>query len=143
MTVAERRPNRVVGAAHDDFWAWCERGELRIQRCGACSHLSWPPTTACEKCSSTELTWEAMSGDGRIVSWCTFERPYYSEIAVPWTTILVELAEGPLFMSNPVGFEHDDISFERPVRLTFVDCVDEAGTFRLPVFERADEGGNA
>jgi uncharacterized protein len=135
--VTERRPNRVRGPAHDDFWAWCDRGELRIQRCDACGHLSWPATASCEKCGSSELSWQATSGNGRVVSWCTFHRPYYAELGVPWTTILVELTEGPLFISNPVGFDHDDISFGMPVRVSFIDCEDADGAFRLPVFERA------
>jgi len=137
VTVAERRPNRVRGPAHDDFWAWCDRGELRLQRCDVCGHLSWPPASNCEKCGSKELSWQATSGSGRIVSWCTFQRSYYSELEVPWTTILVELAEGPLFISNPVGFDYDDISFGMLVRVTFIDCEDAGGAFRLPVFERA------
>jgi uncharacterized OB-fold protein len=137
VTVAERRPNRVLGPAHDDFWAWCDRGEFRLQRCDACGHLSWPPSSSCEKCGSSELSWQAASGNGRVVSWCTFQRPYYGELGVPWTTILVELAEGPLFISNPVGFDYDDISFGMPVRVSFIDCEDAVGPFRLPVFERA------
>lgn len=137
MTVAERRPNRVRGPVHDDFWAWCDRGEFRLQRCDACGHLSWPPAASCEKCGSSELSWQTTSGNGRVVSWCRFQRPYYSELGVPWTTILVELAEGPLFISNPVGFDYDDISFGMLVRVSFIDCEDAAGPFRLPVFERA------
>jgi len=84
-----------------------------------------------------------MSGNGRVVSWCTFQRPYHRELRVPWTTILVELSEGPLFISNPVDFEYDDVSFGMPVRATFVDCEDDAGAFRLPVFERAGQGGGS
>src|SRR2546421_8936 len=86
--VAERRPNRVQGPEHDQFWAYCAGGELRIQRCDACGHLSWPPTSLCEHCGSGRLTWAPMTGVGRVVSWCTFERRYYAELDVPWDTIL-------------------------------------------------------
>jgi hypothetical protein len=71
------------------------------------------------------------------VSWCTFERPYYAELEVPWDTILVELDEGALFVSNPSGFTNDDVEHGMVVRVTFVDCEDDAGPFRLPVFEMA------
>lgn len=133
--MAERRPNRVLGPDHDDFWAWCDRGELRLQRCGACGHVSWPPAPSCERCGSANLSWEAMSGEGRVVSWCRFQRPYYQELEVPWTTILVELDEGPLLVSNPAGIDYDDLTFAMPVRVTFLDCEDDAGRFRLPVFQ--------
>jgi uncharacterized OB-fold protein len=125
----------VLGPGHDEFWAWCGKGELRLQRCADCGKLSWPIVAACEHCSHANLSWEKMSGRGRVVSWCTFERDYYGGLLpLPWDTILVELEEGPLFMSNPKGFVCADIEPDLPVQLDFADCEDSAGPFRLPVF---------
>lgn len=90
-----------------------------------------------ERCGHRQLKWELISGGGCVVSWCTFERRYYPELDVPWDTILVELDEGPLFISNPSGFPNDEVVQGLRVRVSFVDCEDDAGTFRLPVFERA------
>ena len=79
-----------------------------------------------------------MSGRGKILSWCTFERDYYRGILpIPWDTILVELEEGPLFVSNPKGFSWQDIQIGAPVQLAFIDCEDSAGAYKLPVFELA------
>jgi uncharacterized OB-fold protein len=79
-----------------------------------------------------------MSGRGKIVSWCTFERDYYGGIMpIPHDTILVELEEGPLFVSNPKGFSWPETKVGMPVTLSFLDCEDSAGAFRLPVFEKA------
>ena len=134
----EKRPDRTLGPPHDTFWEWCAKGELRLQRCSACGQYSWPPLEACEHCGSRELAWERMSGRGTIASWCTFERDYYGGILpIPWDTILVELEEGPMFLSNPQGFSWRDIEIGMPVTLAFVECEDSAGTFSLPVFERA------
>jgi uncharacterized OB-fold protein len=136
--VAEKRPNRVLGPGHDDFWAWCAKGELRLQRCAACGRLSWPVAGACEHCGGEQLSWERMSGRGKLASWCAFERDYYDGLLpLPWTTILVELEEGPLFVSNPLGIAYDELALDLPVKLAFVDCEDAAGAFRLPVFEAA------
>jgi len=135
--VPARRPNRVHGRGHDQFWSYCAAGELRLQRCESCQHLSWPPVDLCERCGQGPLIWERLSGRGRVVSWCTFERRYYAELDVPWDTILVELDEGPLFISNPSGFANDTVTPGMPVRVAFLDCEDEGGVFRLPVFERA------
>lgn len=132
----QRRPNRVTGPGHDEFWSYCDQEELRFQRCGDCAHMAWPPVTECERCGGTGLEWEQVSGEGTLASWCTFERQYYPEIEVPWDTILVALAEGPLFMSNPVGFTNDEAALGMKVRVGFLDCEDEVGPFRLPVFER-------
>lgn len=136
--MAERRPNRTLGAPqHDNFWTYCNKGELRLQKCDKCSHFSWPAVTACDNCDSTDLTWQRVSGRGTIISWGTFERQYYKELPLPWDIILVKLVEGPLFMSNPKGFTWKGITPNMPVKLVFIDCEDKAGTFRLPVFEKA------
>ncbi|HZS13259.1 MAG TPA: zinc ribbon domain-containing protein [Candidatus Dormibacteraeota bacterium] len=134
--MAERRPNRALGGPHDTFWAHCANGELRLQRCGACGHVSWPPVNACEECGDTGLTWERMSGRGRVIGWNTFHQRYYKELEPPYDTLLVELEEGPLFIGNPLGFSNDEVRFEMPVQVAFLDCEDDAGAFRLPVFER-------
>ena len=134
----QKRPDRTLGPGHDEFWAGCARGELRLQRCGCCCGLSWPVVSACEHCDGTQLTWERMSGRGKVVSWCSFDHDYYRGLLpVPYDTILVELAEGPLFISNPSGFGVADFAFEMPVVLTFVDGEDSAGSFKLPVFAKA------
>jgi uncharacterized OB-fold protein len=135
--MGQRRPDRTLGPGHDEFWAWCERNELRLQRCTICGKISWPVVQACEWCDGARFIWERMCGRGRIVSWCTFERDYYAGLLpIPWETILVALEEGPLFISNPLDFSWRDITFNMPVKLSFVDCEDRAGNFRLPVFGR-------
>jgi uncharacterized protein len=136
--MAQQRPDRTTGPGHDEFWAWCDRGELRLQRCEDCGGLSWPVVSACEHCDGTQLVWERMSGNGKLVSWCSFEHDYYRGVLpIPYDTILVELAEGPLFIGNPDGFGREEFLFEMPLMLAFLDAEDSAGTFRLPVFAKA------
>ena len=136
--MAEKRPDRTLGPRHDAFWDWCGKGELRLQSCTNCGHIAWPVVKACEKCGRQDFVWAPMSGRGRIVSWCTFERDYYNGVLpIPWDTILVELEEGPLFISNPKGFSWKEIAPNMPVKLAFITCEDSAGLFQLPVFERA------
>ena len=136
--MAEKRPDRILGPAHNDFWTYCNKGEFRLQRCNKCGEISWPAVTACEHCGATDLTWEQLSGRGKVISWTTHERPYYGElIPIPWDAILVELEEGPLFLSNPKGFTWKETQGYMPVKLAFIDCEDSTGPFRLPVFEKA------
>lgn len=135
---AEKRPDRTLGLNHDTFWDWCGKGELRLQRCESCEHLHWPVVRKCESCGAQSFAWARMSGRGKVVSWTTFERDYYrGTLPMPYDTILVELEEGPLFLSNPQGFGWRDLSPGMPVKLAFVDAEDSAGAFSLPVFERA------
>ena len=136
--MAQKRPDRVRGAGHNEFWDWCSKGELRLQRCQDCDKLSWPVIQACEYCNGIQFTWERMSGRGKVVSWCTFERDYYRGLLpIPWETILVELEENVLFISNPGNFALKDMSADMAVKLAFVDCEDSTGHFRLPVFDKA------
>jgi uncharacterized protein len=135
--MAEKRPNRTLGPGHDTFWEHCAKGELRLQKCGSCSGLTWPVRETCELCGHGELTWERMSGRGKVVSWCSFERDYYhAMLPMPWDCILVELEEGPLFMSNPKGFTWRAIEPDMAVKVSFIACEDDGGAFSLPVFEQ-------
>lgn len=136
--MSQRRPDRVLGAQHDEFWAWYDKGELRLQRCEHCGHMPWPVVQACDHCGEARFAWERLSGLGRIVSWCSFEHDYYKGLfPIPHDTILVELEEGPLFVSNPDGFVNAEIEPGMSVAVSFVNAEDAAGAFRLPLFARA------
>jgi len=136
--MAEKRPNRVAGPPHDAFWTYCAAGELRLQQCATCSRISWPPVKACEHCGGAELAWKPMSGNGKVVAACTFERDYYKGVfPIPWDTILVELDDEVLFISNPLGFTNAEITHGMPVRVAFLACEDANGPFQLPMFEKA------
>ena len=138
MSSAQRRPARTLGPGHDRFWEYCAKGELRLQHCAACGKFSWPVVQLCEYCGSADWHWQRCSGNGQLVSWSTFERDYYQGvIPTPYDNILVELEEGPLFLSNPKDFTWRDAKPGMPVKLAFIDCEDSAGVFALPVFEKA------
>jgi uncharacterized OB-fold protein len=135
--MAEKRPDRTLGPGHDAFWQWCAQGQLRLQRCADCRKLLWPVMAACDACGGSELPWEQVSGRGTLVSWCSFVQDYYRGLLpLPYDTILVELAEGPLFIANADGFGEAECAPGLAVELRFLACEDSAGTFALPVFAR-------
>jgi uncharacterized protein len=133
----EKRPPRTLGGPHTTFWEYCNRSEFRLQRCGDCHGYLWPPSPVCDDCLSDNLSWEPMSGRGKIVSNCTFHRQYYRECEPPWDVILIELAEGPRFVSNPKDIPREGVHEGAEVRVAFIACEDKHGQFRLPVFEAA------
>jgi uncharacterized protein len=136
--MAQPRPNRTLGPGHDDFWTGCAAGELRMQRCASCNQIAWPVVAACDHCGDGDLLWETLSGNGKVISWCSFVQDYYrGMMPVPYDTIMVELVEGPIMMSNPADFAYDDIALDMPVSVTFIDAEDAAGAFKLPVFRKA------
>lgn len=136
--MAETRPNRTLRPIDEPFWAACARGQLQLQQCEACGHRAWPPLAACDQCGGDTLIWKDVSGRGTVLSACSFVQDYYKGVfPIPHDTILVALEEGPLFLSNPHGFAFDDIAPDMPVTVAFLDCEDEAGPFKLPVFAKA------
>lgn len=140
MSAVERRPDRLMDGPNADFWAFCNEEKLCLQRCLACAELAWPVTGTCLSCGGREFEWLRCSGNGTVVSWCTFERNYYVDVLpVPWECILVELEEGPLFISNPHGFATPDFAPALRVRLVFRECEDRWGPFKLPVFEQTTD----
>jgi uncharacterized OB-fold protein len=135
--MVEKRPKRYLAHFHSTFWDYCNQGEFRLQKCDKCSNIEWPPSPVCSNCLSQNLTWTKLSGNGRIKSYCTFERQYYPECPAPWQIIFVELEEGPWFISNPKDIPTEDIGIGLPVKAAFIDCEDDHGLFKLPVFEKA------
>jgi len=78
------------------FWDGCARGELLIQRCGACGRFLWQPRPVCSNCQTPEPEWTKVSGDGVVASWTVMRPPTlpaYAEM-VPFVVLLVELKEG-------------------------------------------------
>lgn len=131
------RPDRMFGAGHDEFWSWCDKGELRLPRCSGCSHLQWPIAPTCEQCGESDFAFERMTGRGEIASWCTFVHDYYKgAFDIPYDTIVVALEEGPLFISNPSGFAGDEIKLGQRVTVEFAAASDSAGAYNLPVFRK-------
>jgi uncharacterized OB-fold protein len=88
----------VVDEDGAPFWEYAARGELRVQACGACGRLRFPPRPCCPHCQSFDGEWRLMSGLGRIWSYVIPHPPLlpaYAALA-PYNAIVVELAEDPL-----------------------------------------------
>ena len=135
--MAQPRPNRRIGVYDVPFWDYTKSHELRLQKCDDCGKFRWPPAPVCDKCLSDKVTWTKVRGAGKLKAWITFHRQYFPELAPPVNIILVELAEGPLFISDPVDIAVKDMKENMPVKLTWIDCEDKQGQFGLPVFARA------
>ena len=101
--MATARPVRAMDPYAEQFWAFTKERELRLQQCAACGKFRWPPGPTCDRCLSDDFAWSALSGLARVLSWTTFRRGYFPEYPPPHTVVALELAEGPLFISYPVG----------------------------------------
>jgi len=80
-------------AIQRDYFAWCKKGEYRLQRCDGCQLFRYPPTTACPFCSAPESTWAAVEPRGTVYSYGEVHhaiQPAFRKY-VPYQILLVEL----------------------------------------------------
>jgi uncharacterized OB-fold protein len=103
------RPVIAPGPEGRPFWEGLQRGVVTLPRCTACDRLFFYPRPLCPECGSRELSWEEVSGRGRLEAFCVH---YHSALpglaeAVPFATALVRLAEGPRLMGFLLGVPED------------------------------------
>lgn len=132
----QNRPLPTVTQDSEEFWRSARERSLKLQRCDRCGEFRYYPSPICHFCSSDAFTWTPVSGSGTIYSYTILERakgnPFEGD--TPIAIVLVTLAEGPVMMSNLVGYEPAELAVGQPVRLDYADVDDE---ITLPVFRPA------
>ena len=132
--MATERPIRSMDPYAEQFWSYTQKKELRLQKCSACGKFRWPPGPTCDRCLSEETEWAPIAGQGKVLSWTTFRRKYFDEYPAPHTVIVLELDEGPLFVSYPVDIDVQDLRESMVLSLQWTDGQDRFGEYNLPVF---------
>ncbi len=114
------------------FWDGTREGELRLQRCDACSGAYFPPRPFCPACGSRDVRIEVASGRGLLHAFVINQRPGPGFDA-PHSVAVVELEEGPRMMTNIVECEQslDDLVIDMPVEVVFEQLDDD---ITLPLF---------
>ena len=126
----------LVDEVSQPFWDGCLAGELRMQACGSCGRLRFPPRPMCPWCRSVSVEWPVMSGLGTVWSVAVPYPPLlpaYAEVA-PYNVVVVELAEDPTLrlggnvVATPNGplneVDPHSIAIGDRVRVVFADPVD-------------------
>lgn len=75
------------------YFRYCARGEFRLQSCGRCELLRYPPMTACPWCSSTAAEWVPVQGEGTVHSYTEVHHSVQPGLAgkTPYTVLVVDL----------------------------------------------------
>lgn len=115
------------------FWELIRDERLSLQRCAECGYWLYPPGPRCPECLSGDLTWRPVEGHGRVWSYTVYEHCFDPDLRdeVPYNVALIELAEGPLVLSNVIDGEP---VIGEPVRLAYAQ---RNGVKRF-VFEREE-----
>jgi uncharacterized OB-fold protein len=135
MTVTEK-PIPEISEVAKPYWEAARNDELHIQRCTSCGKAIFYPRHWCPHCLGQEITWERASGDGRIHSFSTvYQAPFEAyKSDTPYVLALIELAEGPVMMTNVVNCDPEAVTVGLPVRVCFEERADG---FKIPQFELA------
>jgi len=132
--MATARPVRAMDPYAEQFWAFTQARELRLQQCADCRKFRWPPGPTCDRCLSDNFDWRSIRGTGKVLSWTTFHRGYFPEYPPPHTVVVLELDEGPLFVSVPVEISPRELREGMTLALRWTDGQDRLGEYNLPVF---------
>lgn len=116
------------------FWDGCREHKLLFQKCQNCGLVRWPPSIICPNCYSHDTEIMEASGKGRVYTYAVYHQAYHSgfESEVPYVTAVIELEEGPHFLSNIIGCSPDEVECDMPVEVVWEDITRE---FSLPKFK--------
>jgi uncharacterized OB-fold protein len=135
MTVPLTNPD-VNDERYEPYWDGFQQEELRLPQCQECSEFHWYPRPVCPVCGSTDISWVATSGQGRLYSWVgvqyDFDLPFF-EGKLPWYTGLVQPEEDDsIHIVAALESPDDEFSIDMPLEIAFV--YDEKFELKAPVF---------
>ncbi|WP_017935417.1 Zn-ribbon domain-containing OB-fold protein [Nocardioides sp. Iso805N] len=122
------------------YWEGARAGELRIQRCRACTQAYFYPRPYCPQCGSADVEWFVTSGRATLASYIISERAAPGFDA-PYAIAIVELEEGPRMMTNIVEVEPtpERLVLDMALEVRFED----RGEITVPVFAPAGQAVEA
>jgi len=112
------------------------RGELLLQRCGACGRWMWPVKVRCIECLADELRWEPASGLATLYSYTLVHQLVHPGFKgeMPYNLALVDLDEGVRTHSSIVGAGNDELRVGMRLSVVFVPASEHIA---VPMFQPA------
>jgi uncharacterized OB-fold protein len=107
------------------FWEGARKGELRIQKCGACGVLRHPPGPTCPHCQATEPTYVVSEGRGTIHSHVVHRHPPVPGRELPVLLVLVQLDEGVRMVGELLDATAEELRIGAPVQVVMVPVDDD------------------
>jgi uncharacterized protein len=105
-------PLPMITDLNRPYWEAANKGQLLVCTCGDCGRAELPPTQYCKECGSADHQWTKASGIGSIYTYTILHKAYHPALRdrTPYNVAIVELAEGPLIVSNVHGCRNEDLS---------------------------------
>ncbi|MEE9491661.1 MAG: OB-fold domain-containing protein [Dehalococcoidia bacterium] len=126
-----------VDLDNQGFWEAVRQHKLVFQKCKDCGLLVHRPRPMCPRCNSMEREWAPSTGKGVVYSWVNFvyANAAYPGIKVPYTVVVVEMAEEVRIISNLYDVKPEEVYVGMPVEVVFDDIADD---LTLPKFRRRE-----
>jgi uncharacterized OB-fold protein len=130
------KPLPVIEKWNAFYWQAARRHEFVAQRCRACGYVHLPPGPVCTNCLSDDQEWVPLSGKGTINSYGVYHQQWHPGFKddIPYNVALIELAEGPVIISQVIGCENDALACGLAVQVAFDDVTPD---ITLPKFRLA------
>jgi uncharacterized OB-fold protein len=120
------------------YWDAVAHHRLELLRCQSCGHYVHYPRRICNRCRSTDLAPEPVSGRGTLYSWCEVmqaSHPYFAG-NLPYLIGVVDVEEEPgvRIPTGLVDCTAADLRCGMPMEVVFRDVTP---TLTLPYFRPA------
>ena len=123
--VAQSVIRPMVNRDSEFFWEGTRKGELRIQKCGACGELRHPPGPMCPACGATQPDYVVAKGTGTVYSYVVHRHPPVPGKELPILLALVELDEGVRMVGELLDVPDDEVEIGMGVEVSLVRVDDE------------------
>jgi len=105
------------------FWDYCQRRELRFQRCASCFRFRHPPGPACARCRSFTSEWVRAPESGMVFSYTIVHHPLHPAVTttVPYNVVIVDFPECDhvRLVSNIIDIVPEQVCIGMEVSLTW------------------------
>ena len=127
------RPAPVPDIESEPYWKAAHEGRLIVQRCTECGNTQLYPRWRCLRCRG-QVEWVDATGGGTVYSFTVIRQNFSRSFRhlIPYVVALVDLEEGPRFMSNIVGCAPEEVHIGLPVEVLFEAVSEDAS---LPMFQ--------
>lgn len=133
------RPSPIPTAWSQPFWEALAEGRFVLQRCEDCGSFQGYPRVFCTNCYSDNLGWVSSTGRGEVYTHTTIMANPPSTFIddLPYTLVIVTLAEGPRFLARLIDTTADDVVCGLAVELVIRD---EGAAGPMPAFRPIQAG---
>lgn len=108
------------------YWEGAGRGELVLQRCGACGAVQHRPRGLCASCLTDAPEHFVATGRGEVFTYTIVRQNQMPRFRdhLPYVVAFVALEEGPQILTHVVGCDPEMVRIGMPVQVEFVPVED-------------------